>query len=414
MPLKNVNDNYNEPLRRSSMRHGGWFQPEGGIGAYIHEGRIINTNFVNWTVDFRSQFDQKSYFDVQVASPYMHPNFGEGIYCMPEVNSKCLVCIPSDGPPPFILAFIMPMETKDVPADEQTSSATGSEASTFAGGRKRAKPGDIFMRGRDGNFVILHRGGVLQVGASQVAQRIYIPLQNIITDISQNYEHHNSGGSINWGISSSSTDDNPETEYRQTFRLFANDEKADVRIALGSVRQPVPEPAGDEGSLNRYNEAVNSSGDEIALDFAIAPGAFDAGTGAPEPSAQRGTNLKLVFSKNGGAFLRAEGTVAIRIKKKLILDVDDDVSVNCKSAVRFNSDSKIELRAGAGIDISGKVISLNGGTKPIATVGSTVNVIITAPVPIIIGAPPGGTPGVISAGAVLQGQVASGNPTILG
>ncbi len=414
MALKGVNDNYGDPLRRSSQRHGGWFQPEGGIPAYIHEGRIINVNLPNWTVDFQSQFDQKTFFDIQVSSPYMHANFGEGIYVVPEINAKCLVCIPSDGPPPFVLAYIMPMESKDVPPEEQNSGQTSSEGSTFAGGRARAKLGDIIMRGRDGNFVVLHRGGVLQVGASQVAQRIYIPLQNIITDISQNYEHHNSGGSIGWGISSSSTDDNPETQFHQTFRLFANDEKADVRMAVGKVRQPVLEPAGDEGSLNPYNEAVNTDDDEVAYDFTIAPGGFDAGTGAPEASAQSGTKLKLVFSKNGGGFLRAEGTVAIRIKKKLILDIDQDANIGVKGAVRFNVDGKIELRSKTGVDISGGVISLNGGTKPIATVGSTVNVFIAAPVPIIIGAPPAGTPGIISAGAVLQGQVASGNPTILG
>jgi hypothetical protein len=416
MALKEVNDNYANPLARASQRHGGWSQPEGGYPAYIHEGRIINVNFVNWTIDFQSQFDQKQFFDVQVSSPYMHPNHGEGIYVMPEINSKCLVCIPSDGPPPFVLAFIMPMETKDVPPEEQTSSATASEGSTFAGGRKRAKSGDIIVKGRDGNFVILHRGGVLQVGASEVAQRIYIPLQNIITDISQNYEHHNSGGSINWGIASSSTDDNPETEFRQTFRLFANDEKADVRLAVGKVRQPLPEPAGDSGSVSLYGETVGGSSDNIAVELGVVPQGFDAGTGALEDLAQGGTKLKLVFSELGGVFLRAEGKVGLRIKQKLQLDLDDDMNVNAKGFVRFNSEKQIDLRAKNGMNISTEkgVISFNGGSKPIATVGSTVNVIVSAPIPIIIGAPPGGTPGVITAGAVLQGQVASGNPTLLG
>lgn len=414
MALKGVNDNYSEPLGLSSQRHGAWFQSEGGNPAYIHEGRIINVNYVNWTIDFQSQFDQKTYFDIQVASPYMHPNFGEGIYVVPEINAKCLVCIPSDGPPPFVLAFIMPMESKDVPVGEQTSSGTGSEGSTFAGGRKRGKPGDIIVRGHDGNFMILHRGGVLEIGASPVAQRIYIPLQNVITDISQQYEHHNSGGSINWGISSSSTDENPETQYIQTFRLFANDEKADVRVAVGKVHQPTPEPAGDAGSLSLYNEALN--GKTVAVELAIAPGGFDAGTGALDPSAQAGTKLKLMFSRDGGGFLRAEGTVGLRIKGKLQLDVDGDYALNCKGTVRINSDKKIELRSEAGIDISAKkgVIRLNGGSKPIATVGSTVSIIVKAPIPIIVGAPPGGTPGVISAGAIFDGNISSGNPTILG
>ena len=407
--LKGVDDNYTNPLDRASFRHGAWFQPEGGAPAYIHEARVLNINFVNWTVDVQTQFDQKFFFDIQVGSPYMHPNKGEGFYVVPEVNAKCLVCIPSDGPPPFVLAFIMPMESKDVPADDQTAGSGGTDGATFAGGRKRAKPGDIIMRGRDGQFVVLHRGGVLEIGASPVAQRIYIPLKNVITDISQNYEHHNSGGSINWGISSSSTDDNPETQFTQTFRLFANDEKADIRVAVGNVKQPTPEPAGDEGSLDLYNEVIGSN--EVAIEVGIAPQAYDAGTGAVESNALNGTNLKFVFTREGGAFARFEGKVGLRIKDKLQLDVDGEIIVNCDENITMNSDKKIALRSQSGVDISAKkgVIRLNGGTKPVATVGSTVNVIITVPIPISVG----GTPGTITSGAVMQGQIASGNPTVL-
>lgn len=410
MPLKGVNDDYANPLARSSFRHGAWSQPEGGAPAYIHEARVVNVNYVNWTVDVQTQFDQKSFFDIQVASPYMHSNYGEGIYVVPEINAKCLVCIPSDGPPPFVLAFIMPMESKDVPPDQQTSSGTASEGATFAGGRQRAKPGDIIIRGHDGNFMILHRGGVLEVGASPAAQRIYIPLQNIITDISQYYEHHNAGGSINWGISSSSTEDNPETSYVQTFRLLANEDKADIRLCIGKVKQPTPEPAGSAGSQSLYSDVIGD--DTVAVELDIAPQGYDAGTGAPEPSAQAGTKLKLVFSNSGGAFLRAEGSVGLRVKKKLQIDVDDDVTLNSKGVVRINSEKKIELRSKNGLDISAEkgVVRINGGSKPVATVGSTVNVIIKVPVPIIVD----GKPGTISVGAVMQGQVASGNPTILG
>jgi len=400
MPLKNVNDRYFEPLGQASQRHGGWFQSEGGSAAYIHEARILDVNFVNWTVDVQTQFDNKSYFDIQVASPYLHPNHGEGIYAMPEVNAKCLVCIPSDGPPPFVLAFIMP-------AEDQTTDAY--KGSGFAGGRRRAKSGDIALRGRDGQFIVLHRGGVLEIGATPVAKRIYIPLQNVITDISQQYEHHNTGGSIKWGIASSSTDDNPETEFIQTFRLYANDEKADVRLAVGKVHQPTPEPAGDAGSLSLYNEVLD--GKPIAVEIAIAPGGYDAGTGTVDASAQAGTKLKLLFTREGGAFLRAEGKVGIRIKKKLQLDLDDDMSIGCKGVVTIASEKKIALRAKNGLDISAEkgVVRINGGSKPVATVGSTVNVIIAAPVPIIVD----GKPGTITSGAVMQGLVASGNPTVL-
>ena len=46
---------------------------------------------------------------------------------------------------PFVLAFVMPLEV-----------AEGGGAS-FAGGRLPSKSGDIVLRGRDGNQVVLQR-----------------------------------------------------------------------------------------------------------------------------------------------------------------------------------------------------------------------------------------------------------------
>jgi hypothetical protein len=180
---------------------------EGNVPANFIQGKVVNVNLVNWTVDVTAQFDRKRYFDIQVGSPYMHYSNGEGISVFPEVGAKCMVCLPSDSSPPYVSSFIMPMENTDMAAPDapkgttskSSPSATSSGAS-FAGGRPPAKPGDIWMRTRDDNFVILHRGGVVQIGCSELAQRLYIPLSHLIMDISNNYAHHNMGGSILWSM----------------------------------------------------------------------------------------------------------------------------------------------------------------------------------------------------------------------
>lgn len=401
------------PLERTSMR-GAWTQPQGGAPAFIHEARVLDFNLVTWTVDVRTQFDQKFFPNVQVASPYMHANRGEGWYCIPEVNAKCLVCLPSDGPPPIILAFMMPMETPEDPegSDGDTAAAETTGTSTgavFSGGRTRGKPGDQIWRGRDGNFVILHRGGVLQIGATELAQRIYIPLGNIVTDISQDYEHHNTGGSINWGMASSSTDDNPETEFRQTFRMYANDERSDVRIAVGKVHQPVPEPSGDAGEVS--SNASLGIGDQIVLELVVAPGGFDTEAGTPATDVTKLTKLRLFFDAAGNGFLRAEGSVNLRIKQKLRLVVDEGIEVSTKKTCQITADESVHIVGSKGVQITAAkgAVVINGGDTPVAAVGSAVDILVSVPIPILVG----GIPGAISSGAKFTGFVVNGSSTVL-
>ena len=376
----------------------------GGTPAYVHEGRVTNVNYVNWTVDVQSQFDMKFWPDIQVASPYLHSSRGEGIYVMPEINSKVLVVIPSDGPPPFVLAFIAPMERQDVAEEDNTDSAGGMGSATFAAGRKRAKPGDIFMRGRDGNFITLHRGGVLQIGATEVAQRIYVPLRNLVTDISQNYEHFNTGGSINWGISVGDTSESPETEYRQVFRVYANDEKADVRIAVGKVHQPLPEPAPDDGEQAKLSELGIGTDAPIVYELDIVPGGFNAETGAPVGDVAAATKLRLFFDRNGGGYLRAEASLLVRVKGKFRLKADKGLEFETDEAMNLKAGTTIRITARDNLDIgtSGGITSINSGKDPVAHVGSVVDVTIS--VPAISQAIATNTPYIQAAGTISTGK----------
>lgn len=414
------------PMQRTSMNTS-WTQPQGGVAAHIHEARVIDYNLATWMIDVRSQFDQKYYPNIQVGSPYMHPNRGEGIYAMPEVNAKCFVCIPSDGPPPFVMAFIMPMETPEDPAgtgatsaitqqatQQATATAGASQGAVFSGGRVRAKPGDIVMRGRDGNFVVLHRGGVLQVGATELAQRIYIPLGNIITDISQSYEHHNTGGSINWGLSTSYTDPDPETEFNHTFRLYANDDMADVRIAIGKVHQPVPEPSGGEDA-NNSSLGIGSGNSVICAEFVIAPGGFTTESGAPTSDTSNLSVIRMFFDDKGGGFLRAQGSINVRVGKTLRLSMGEMVVVS-DGGVQLSAKNLMKIQGGSGVQISSAngATTINGGATPVAAVGSAVNVVISAPLPFVgVDSTGSAISGTITAGATLTGFVVNGCSTVL-
>lgn len=406
----------------------GWTQQDGTGAAKVIECKVVDLNLTLWTVDVISQFDQKQYLNIQIASPYMHPNTGEGIYAMPDLGAKCHVCEPSDSTPPFILDFIMPMETLpqvgdgDSPGPDSFQAAQEGDdsdsSSTFAGGRVRAKPGDIYIKGRNGNFVVLHRGGVLQVGASNLAQRIYIPLQNLITDISQNYKHHNAGGSVNWFLAAGESETNPPTIHKETYRLLAGDKKASIRIMTGMAKDVVRE-ADSDVLLEQITLDLGEVGnDPVVFEVVLAPEAFGADSGSLESNTSKETKLRFFFDKAGGTFLRTESNVFLYTKRTLRV-LAQDISFRAGGDVTIVADGLGDWRFNKALNISAKTIRMNGGKNPVAHQGASIEVFV--PLLMLWGFP--SIPGdpvkippihpITGQPQVLRGTITSGNNTIL-
>jgi hypothetical protein len=401
----------------------------GAVPAQIVQGRIVNINLVNWTVDVVAQFDRKRYFEVQVASPYLHHNRGEGLSIFPEVNSVCMVCVPSDSSPPYVLAFIMPHETvtdassDDAPAGTRSHGAKSEFATdaSFACGRPKAKPGDIFLRTRDNNFLILHRGGVLQIGATELAQRIYIPLGNLVTDISENYAHHNAGGSIVWGLQDGPSQTNFPAQYLHTFRVFANDKAADVRLAVGKVYSPVPDPDG--GTALAAAGVGQSADSPIICELVVAPKGFNVESGdVVDASVPKQTVLRFVFDRTGNTFLRCEGNLSFLIRKKLTITVNDDVTFSTTTHMSLSAKKGIDIDGGAYSHVKGDIVRLGRGTIAVACRGDLVRTTVTAvPFQIICAPIPAGSTAVVGtitfgapgAPVPIVGSIVSGNDKVL-
>lgn len=409
------------PFNWTSFSRTSFTQPEGMIPSHIVEAKVFNVNLKNWTVDVQSSFDQRTFLDVQVGQPYLHSTAGEGIYCVPEVGAKCQILIPSDSSPPIVLCFIMPVETLPNTSTEDAPEGTaptggieqGSKDFSFSGGRTRPKPGDITIKGRDGNFMILHRGGVAQFGCSPLAQRICIPLNNLVTDISQNYNHFNGGGSVNWGIQDRGSK-SPGAEFRQVQRVYADDKYADIRYSFGRVRSPVPEPVGDAGETSNL-EQLGIGKTDIVFEFVLARGGFESDAGDFKAKAED-VRIRIFFDRDGNGMARFEGSVDVRIKKKLRVTVDDNIDVLSKKAISITGETTARVTGGSALDLgtNGGVVTLNSGTNPVATVGSQVKVVL-APGTTLVTQPltSGATAVTLAAGLVLNGIVISGNPTVL-
>ena len=400
-------------------------QVAGHEPARIVQGSVVNINLKTWTVDVVAQFDRKKYFNVQVGSPYLHHSNGEGMTVFPEVAATCMVCIPSDSAAPFILAFVMAPETVNgATADAPSGTASHAQmpanatSSTFVGGRPQAKPGDLWFRTRDDNFVILHRGGVLQLGATELAQRIYIPLNNLITDISENYEHHNSNGSIVWGLQQGASKTLIPSQYLQTFRVFASDQYADVKMAWGKVASPVPEPDGGV-TLAQAGVAQGDDGkgsNPIIFEVTVSPKGFVTESGAIVNKATvTNSVLKFTFDRTGNGLLRMQGNLLFQIAKELTLLVQGAISVSTQASADMTAVSGFDIDGGAYAHIKGNLVRLGAGTTAVARQGDPITLLMSA-LPAIItfpSTPAGGpTPCTISASPA-YGFISGGNPSVL-
>jgi hypothetical protein len=193
------------------------------LPAVVETVRIISVNVETWTVDAISEYGEKKFYAIQIMSPYFHFMNGEGIYTMPEVGALAWVCKPSSGSraAPFLLGF-------QAPFDETNAG--------FRVNRPPMNPGDIMMRTRDENFITLRRGGVVQIGANPISQRIYLPILNYIKDFCENYQLSTFGGEITW--TTERVDQSSAGEVGTRFALLAREKASDPQhiasLTIGS------------------------------------------------------------------------------------------------------------------------------------------------------------------------------------
>ncbi|MCK4306559.1 MAG: hypothetical protein KAY24_20115 [Candidatus Eisenbacteria sp.] len=256
MAIEEISSTSNSPMTAS-------FGP-----AWIEKGTISSVDLKNYTVDVVSEYTSKSLPQVQVMHPYFHTAGGEGIFFMPEVGAIVWVCHPSDDDPPFVLGFMGSFELEGAKkanledrageakneteelldafkksissAGSTTSSGSATKKSNAASaraGRPFLNPGDIMMQTRDRNFMILRRGGVIQIGATPTCQSIYIPVKNYLRQFAENIDWTTPAGLVTWTVKRAEDDagGNAPCLYRMALRDKAQNDKADVQIQVGHV-----------------------------------------------------------------------------------------------------------------------------------------------------------------------------------
>jgi|WetSurSiteA1Bulk_404760.scaffolds.fasta_scaffold19683_2 hypothetical protein len=333
--------------------------------SWIETGVVTNVNTKNLTIDWVSQFTSKTIQDLPLMRPYFHYNNGEGFTCVPEVGALCAVCWPSDDDPPFVIGFLgaPELEGAEIPGIEnfvgdggiETEEGTPKPVSTTSGGSTTPKqnptdasyrgglpilnPGDMLWQGRDGNFVALHRGGVLQLGSTQICQRAYIPVLNFIRDFCENWEMNSAAGTLSWTVQRKENDPsgNAPTEFELLAREYAQDKKASVKVLLGSLDKSEKPP----------------NGDKTFIELTIAPQQIKAEDGTIEGEPV----YVLRLDKAGNTYSMQAKTRTVLIKEDDKLTVEKNQEIEVKKDYKLTVGGKSETIITGEHTIKGDVTS---------------------------------------------------------
>lgn len=167
---------------------------------------------------------------VPVAPTYINTD-GGGIYWLPEENTPVWLLWPStDRSPVIISSAALPRQIEEGNAAE--------DPNDFRMNRPVLNQGDLYFGTGDGNFITVRRGGVVEIGANQTAQRFFIPLQNLIRDFCENYELITTGGSFEMKDRRVEGADLQRTpvELRLLLKEFAQDDPI-IDIGLGRIKE---------------------------------------------------------------------------------------------------------------------------------------------------------------------------------
>lgn len=329
------------------------------------EATVLDVNRQNWTCRVATTYSSKVLSDVPWSVPYHHFADGEGFHFMPEPGAKCYLAQPNDQTPAFIMCFVAPpaqkLATSDAPLRQDGSSGGGSDVS-YQSKRPDLNPGDIALTTRDGNFLILRRGGVVQLGATPLAQRVVVPVRNFVHDYAENYELATPGGDVSWIIDRPELDatGQPASSYTFHLREFATDKNATVRV--------------------RHLPLAAAGGKKSAWEVHIAPNKIDTQKGAVGSPVYTmmvlldGTKAEMVGA-NRTTEVQGDDELTVHGKRTTTVDKDDTLHVNGRLAVTALKDAELSalnllLNAKGNMMLSPKA-NFIVSAKAAATIGGT-------------------------------------------
>lgn len=194
----------------------------------IIKGKIISVDKVKHTVTVQGE-NNEVHEGIQFMPRYLNAD-GTGSFLTPEPNMLVWLCTPSSEFTPFILGCAA------IP--KQTDSDDAEDPNDFRMNRPVLNEGDEMLASRDSGYVIMRKGGMLEVAATQMARTFWIPVENLIQSFCENFVVDTPGGSMSmlirdqdetWGAAQS------PVEFKLNIKEFANDEFDIFDLRVGRI-----------------------------------------------------------------------------------------------------------------------------------------------------------------------------------
>lgn len=150
----------------------------------VCKGRVMVVNKSNWTCTVLSEHIGPVE-DVPIAPIYIG-EAGNGMYYLPEIGSTVWLAHVDQAGWFILMGAPISVDGDDTEVRDNDTSM----------GRHEADPGDIVLSGKLGSNLTVRKSGIIEIGASPIAKRFYIPLQNFIRDFCKSYEMISAGGNI--------------------------------------------------------------------------------------------------------------------------------------------------------------------------------------------------------------------------
>lgn len=217
----------------------------------VWKARVLDVDIEKYTVTVVGMHEKKILAGVPWGSPYQHP-LGEGDYSMPEVGAVCWVCDPSDGNTSFVVGWGPVANDGD-----------------FSNNRKKLNPGDHYIGTRDGNDIILRRGGVLEMGSTPLCRRFFLPVGHFIKDFAENYELNTLGGQLSWTVDrpETTTDGARPAHFVLSAKQFADDPNPVAVLEIGShedsdehILSLIVRDSGKDGAKLKHSLFLDKTG----------------------------------------------------------------------------------------------------------------------------------------------------------
>jgi hypothetical protein len=257
--------------------------------------------------------------------------------------------------------------------------ATGIDMSDGQLQRKnfeKLSSGDWAVKTIGKNKIIVRSGGTIEVQSGDVCRTFWIPSQNLINSVCQNWELETAGGHIKWKLDKKAGTTNLQLK---AWNSVAPDNG--ITVDIGTVPETNKEESEEviqpldpadlifdfkQGTLNEKLQFTKRSlrmsvKKDGSIYFDIGPGKF---------------TLK-VDAETGDVNFETKGKVNATIKDDVTLNVDGAVTATVKKDITLNADSKVtaNIKSDMSAVISGKAnISAKGG----ATIQTDGNAEITA------------------------------------